>query len=151
MFLLLDAGVFGSPVLGAYVGLVLVCWLIPRMLLGWKRRHLRHHRAMVVLVTVATLIVDCAAFGVHERLARQRLTEVADALTRYKARHGTYPRELQVLVPDFLPEMSSAKPLLMNGGITYLYEDDAPVLMYVSFGFFRPILDVTTRQWSVID
>jgi len=40
----------------------------------------------------------------HQRHLRSIMKRTADALTRYKGKHGEYPRYLSALVPDYLEE-----------------------------------------------
>jgi len=45
----------------------------------------------------------------HQRQVRSIMKRTADALTRYKGKHGEYPRYLSALVPDYL-EVEPATP-----------------------------------------
>lgn len=45
----------------------------------------------------------------HQRQVRSIMKRTADALTRYKGKHGEYPRYLSALVPDYL-EQEPATP-----------------------------------------
>jgi len=45
----------------------------------------------------------------HQRQLRNIMKRTADALTRYKGKHGEYPRFLSLLVPDYL-EQEPATP-----------------------------------------
>lgn len=153
VILALDVLFLGAPALAVYAGLALLLWLIPRIFLAWRRPELRRHRSIVALVTAGVLAVDGGAYWISETLAEKRVVAVADALARYQARNGAYPRQLQTLVPDYLPTTPSAKPgLVLMGGIIYLHNEGKPALMYVSFPpFGRRVLNVETREWSFMD
>lgn len=106
---------------------------------------------VVILAWAAIAIWVRATFAGRtksEAMARQRVAEVADALSRYKARTGAYRRDLHELVPDYLPEIPLAKA---GSEIMYLYSPDDPMLLYRSFGFYRPILHVASGRWSAVD
>jgi len=151
-FLAFDIIVLGAPMFGAYVGLALVLWIVPRIFFARRRPDLRRHRARVALVVAAILAVDCVAFLAGEVVAEKRMTEVADALARYKAERNSYPLRLQDLVPAYMPGIPSAKPLsLMSGGPMYIYEPSAPMLTYVSIPpFGRRVLNVVTRECTYV-
>src|SRR5262245_38651049 len=83
-FLALDSLFIGATMFGAYIGLALVLWIIPRIFFAWRRPELRRHRAKVALVIVAILAVDCGAYLASEMVAEKRIVEIADALARYK-------------------------------------------------------------------
>jgi hypothetical protein len=153
LFLALDIFFVGAPMLGVYVGLALVLWLIPRIFTAWSRPELRRHRVRVVLVIAAILAVDCSAYLASEIIAERRVVEVADALARYKAERNAYPLRLQDLVPTYLPAIRAAKPAsMMAGRPTYLYDPNVPMLMYVSIPpFGRRVLNVVTQEWTDLD
>ena len=152
-FLALDIFFIGAPMLGVYVGVALLLWLVPRIFTAWKRPDLRRHRARVALVTAAVLAVDGIAFVVSEAFAEKRVSEIADALVRYKAERNAYPLRLQDLVPTYLPAIRATKPVsIMAGGPMYLYDPTGPALMYVSIPpFGRRVLNVVTREWTEVD
>ena len=153
VILALDVLFFGAPAFGAYAGIALVVWLAPRILVAWRKPDLRRHRARVALVTFGMLAADIGAYWVYEALAQKRVVEVADAVARYKARTGAYPRQLAALVPADLPAIPAAKSgFVMFGDILYLYKESGPALMYVSFPpFGRKVLNVETRKWEFVD
>ena len=97
------------------------------------------------------IALDVGVHQVYESIARERVADVAEALARYRAVNGVYPRELQQLVPEHLAAIPAPKPgpIALNR-IWYLRE--TPALMYVSFPpFGRKVLNVATREWSEID
>lgn len=154
ILLAIDVLFFGAPMLGVYAGLALVLWLAPRMLFAWKKPALRRHRALVALVTLGTIIFDCSVYWIYETVAQKRVTEVAEALLRYRAIKGLYPEQLQQLVPDYLPAVPTAKPgLIALNRIWYLHKPPGPAgLMYVSFPpYGRKVFNLETREWSEID
>jgi len=149
-----DVLFFGAPALGAYAALALALWLVPRILIAWRRPELRRHRARVALVMLGVILLDCGVYAVYEIVAQKRVTEVAEALVRYKARAGDYPERLQQLVPDYLPAVPAAKPgFVMLSSIWYHNTPSGPTaLMYVSFPpYYRKVLDLDTLQWTVLD
>lgn len=149
----IDVLFFGAPALGMYVGVALILWLLPRILFAWRKPDMRRHRALVALVAAGAIAADIGAYVVYDSIAEKRVIEVADALARYKARQGAYPRQLQNLVPTDLPAIPAAKSgLVMFGEILYLYKESDPGLMYVSFPpFGRKVLNVETRKWEFVD
>lgn len=151
--LAIDVVFFGAPALGMYVGVALILWLLPRILFAWRKPDMRRHRALVALVAAGAIAADIGAYVVYDSIAEKRVIEVADALARYKARQGAYPRQLQNLVPTDLPAIPAAKSgLVMFGEILYLYRESDPGLMYVSFPpFGRKVLNVETRKWEFVD
>ena len=152
-FLALDIFFIGAPMFGAYIGVALVLWLIPRIFTAWRRPELRRHRARVALVVAAVLALDFGAYLASEVVAERRVVEIADALARYKAERNAYPLRLQDLVPAYLPTIGPVKPgFVMMGAPVYLYEPKEPMLMYVSIPpFGRRVLNVVTREWTEVD
>jgi NADH:ubiquinone oxidoreductase subunit 6 (subunit J) len=154
ILLAIDGLFFGAPMLGVYAGIVLALWLAPRMVFAWRKPALRRHRALVALVTLAMIVFDCSIYWIYETVAQKRVTEVAEALIRYRAIKGLYPEQLQQLVPDYLPAVPAAKPgLIVLNRIWYLHQSPGPTgLMYVSFPpYGRKLFNVQTREWSEID
>jgi len=153
VILAIDVALLGAPMLGAYVTLALILWLLPRTLLAWRKPALRRHRARVALVAAGALALDIGAWGMLETIAERRVIAVADAISRYKAREGAYPQNLLGLVPQDLPEVPEAKPgIMMFGNIVYLHRASPPGVMYYSFPpLGRKVLNVETREWSYID
>jgi hypothetical protein len=152
--LAIDALFFGAPALGAYAALALVLWLAPRILLAWRDPVLRRHRGRVALIVLGAILLDCGVYVIYEIVAQRRVTEVAEALVRYKARTGAYPEQLRQLVPDYLPGVPPAKPgFVMLNAIWYHHRPPASTsLMYVSFPpYGRKVFDLETLQWSTLD
>lgn len=152
--LAIDTLWFGAPALGVYAVLALVLWLTPRILLAWRKPELRRHRARVALVVLGMLLLNGGIYSVYEIVAQKRMTEVAEALVRYKISMGTYPERLQQLVPDYLRAIPPAKPgVIMMRAIWYHHTaPDQAALMYVSFPpYYRKVLDLHTLQWSTMD
>ncbi len=150
----IDALFFGAPALGAYAALALVLWLAPRILVAWRDPALRRHRGRVALIVLGSILLDCGIYVSYEIVAQKRVTEVAEALVRYKARTGAYPEQLRQLVPDYLPAVPAAKPgLVVLGAIWYHNTPAAPAaLMYVSFPpYRRKVFELETLQWSELD
>jgi len=153
LFLAVDVVAFGAPLLGTYAGLVLVFWLVPRALLARKDPPLRRHRVVVALITVGVIAVDIGAHLLGDHIARTRITAIADALVAYKARNQSYPAHLKALVPVHLPEIPTAKPMLLGGGtIHYLANQGDPALMFTSVPpFGREYFRIETREWTSVD
>jgi hypothetical protein len=154
ILLAIDILLFGAPMLGIYAGLVLVLWLAPRMVFAWRKPALRRHRALVALVTLGMIAINFSVYRIYETVAQKRVTEVAEALIRYRAIKGLYPEQLQQLVPDYLPVVPTAKPgLIAMNRIWYLHKPPGPAgLMYVSFPpYGRKVFNLETREWSELD
>jgi len=154
ILLAIDILFFGAPMLGAYAAIALILWLAPRILLAWRKPALRRHRATVALLTFGMIAADCGAYWIYDNIARKRVGEVAEALSRYRAIQGIYPEQLQQLVPEHLAAVPAAKPgFVMLNGIWYRHKAPAaPELMYVSFPpYGRRNYDVEKREWTDLD
>jgi len=154
ILLAVDILFFGAPMLGAYAAIALILWLAPRILLAWRKPALRRHRATVALLTFGMIAADCGAYWIYENIARSRVLDVAEALSRFRAIRGVYPEQLQQLVPEHLAAVPPAKPgYVMLNRIWYRHKAPAaPELMYVSFPpYGRRNYDVEKREWTNLD
>ena len=151
MILAIDVLLLGAPALGMATLIALILWILPSILFAWRKPDLRRHRALVALVTAGAVAADMAAYAAYEAIAEKRVTEVADALAQYKSRHGTYPKTLQNLVPDYLPAIPAAKSgLVVLNDIWYRHNESGPTVAYTSFPpLGSRVLNVETRAWTM--
>ena len=77
---------------------------------------------------------------------------IVEAVESYRSPHGAYPRQLEELVPRFMAEVPSAKPVLMADKFRYWQHEGKPQLMYVEVPpFGRRVYSFEERTWQVID
>ena len=77
---------------------------------------------------------------------------VVAAVKAFHAKQQRYPKNLQELVPDFLPEIPAAKYALMFNRFTYLASDKGQVLFYADLPpYGRPTFNFARNEWGYLD
>jgi len=143
----------GSPTLSAVTAFFCVTagWIWVLMASKERTVWVTRLRFLAIVFPVAAIVLG---YWIYDgRQARARVVAVAESLNDYKARHGSYPDKLDVLVPDYFPAVPKAHSWGMSSRISYFRDSNGVVqLMYVSIPpFGRDLLDVETGKWSRLD
>lgn len=149
----MDVAVLGAPLLATTTAFLSATAGLLWALSAFRERSvlLTRLRAVAIVLGISGLLT---ALGMYDsRLARERVTAVAESLKAYKAKHGDYPDKLDALVPEYFPEIPKALTLGAGSRIRYVRgKDGSAELMYVSIPpFGRSVLRVDTGKWSFID
>jgi len=151
--IVMDAVVLGAPLLATTAAFLSVTAGSLWVLAARRERgvFLTRLRAVAIVLGISGALT---ALGMYDsRLARERVTAVAESLKAYKAKHGDYPESLDALVPEYFAKLPKALTLGAGSRIRYLRgKDGSAELMYVSIPpFGRSVLRVDTGRWSFSD
>lgn len=101
------------------------------------------------------LIMAMAVFSsnyVNNRIAHHRAEKLIVACDQFFEKNQRYPLNLEELVPEFIPEIPTAKYALMGEGFHYSNRDGRAFLAYVKFPpFGRKYFSFDTRTWEITD
>lgn len=141
--LLLEQGLLAALLL------VTVCgWLLPKALLLHKVRRDVMPTLRLALLFSATAIAIMATININNHLARQRATDLIDAIDLYRAAQGRYPLVLDALVPRYIAAVPRAKYTLAFSQFSYQQHGSRARLSYVEMPpFARPCFDFAQRRW----
>jgi len=153
VIIVMDVAVLGAPLLATsavfFSTIAGLFWALP----AFRERNVLFSRLRAVAIVLG-VSGALTALGMHDsRLARERVTSVAESLNAYKAKHGDYPDKLDSLVPEYFPEIPRALTLGAGSRIRYLRgKDGSAELIYVSIPpFGRSRLRVDTGKWDFFD
>jgi hypothetical protein len=151
--IVMDVAVLGVPLLAASAAFFSATAGLFWALAAFRERGvlLSRLRAVAIVLGISGVLT---ALGMYDgRLARERVTAVAESLKAYKAKHGGYPESLDALVPEYFPRVPSALTLGVGSRIRYFRgKDGSAELMYVSIPpFGRSRLRVDTGRWDFFD
>lgn len=151
--IVMDVVVLGAPMLAAAAAFFSATAGLFWALAAFRERGvlLTRLRALAIVLAISGPLT---AYGMYDsRLARERVTAVAESLKAYKAKHGDYPDKLEALVPEYLPQVPKALTFGTGSRIRYIRgKDGSAELIYVSIPpFGRSRLRVDTGKWDFFD
>lgn len=151
---ILDAFIFNQGVVALCLIFVAVFIFLPRAL--WVRRRDRHFyeqrlaKAGIYLLT-AMAVLGCNAL--QNRTADRRAIKIGNACLAFHAKYQRYPRDLEELVPAFLPSVPVAK-CAMLGHFVYISPPGGgePELYYYAIPpLGRRFYHLETEAWGYLD
>ena len=100
-----------------------------------------------------TLALVAGNNAIQLKIAEASAPRVVAACEQYHAANGRYPKNLDELVPDYMPSVPPAKYCLGPWGrFVYFFNEGKPLLVwYVVPPYYRRIYDFETRRWRYID
>jgi hypothetical protein len=109
----------------------------------------------VALARLAIPALTLAALWVNKEyqiaVAEENAPRVVAALEKYHADHGTFPKKLDELVPQYLLSIPVAKHCL-DGSFKYLNYDETVILYWVVVPpHLRKIYNFKEKRWSYLD
>jgi hypothetical protein len=155
LLMLLDLFVFGQGAFPMMVAIALVPFGligVVRGLFGNRWRLLRG--ASIIGIYAAMAVIAIMGLRINQSIAASRADRLLAAIEVYRVEQGEYPRDLEQLVPRYVPKIPCAKYSLYSKNFQYQYD---PVkkegyLMYTSIPpFGRRIVELGTKKWSSMD
>ena len=143
--LLVSEGVFGEGLIGAGATVAVSGLLFVFAAGAWfagKKETCRGFLAGA-LVFLLGAGAHFAAVQVNMAVAHHRLGIVASAAESYKSKYGKQPESLDVLVPEFIGSLPSAKYTLMFG---QFYLADSKIMFMGTMPFMTFGYDLTTGK-----
>lgn len=138
--------------LAVVVLIYVLAWGVPRAFFAKRWRSNRNKRLANLALYALTAVLAFAGNNFNNQLAERRTEQVIAAVDAFHGKLGKYPRSLDELVPQFLPEVPKAK---VGFGITnfyYLERESSATLMYVVFPpFGRRTYDFGTKEFGYMD
>lgn len=149
---LVDALFVGQGVLALALCLAGFLYYLPRAIGAYPDRALFRLRAIKAGATVGAGLAAIATIVILNAIAEDRAKEVIAAVEAYKASSGTYPANLEELVPAYLPDVPNAKPVGMLREFKYYRANGEHTLSYtVVPPFGRKLYNFERRRWSALD
>lgn len=147
-----DAIWLGQGAIAVFTLLILFFIVLPRTLWAWKNKPLRNLRAAKLLVYLMMAIAIGTTIRIDLNQAKRHAETLIVALKQYQARHGSYPEQLEQLVPEFLPTIPQARFCLTANTFFYRAADNSHTLSYMvmpPFGWESHNLE--TGRWTIRD
>ena len=89
---------------------------------------------------------------INNRIAHHRAAALLASIEEYKNDKGTFPNDLEALIPEYIDSVPLAKYTLMSNRFRYVDLDGEPFLFYVALPpFGRPTYNFTRQKWVYID
>jgi hypothetical protein len=139
---------------GSYTHSILVCpvWLLFSVLFSAMRRPGWGLALLRIAFPVFTLGLVMANNALQLRIAEANASRVVAACEDFRAANGSFPKELEELVPQYLPAVPPAK-YCMYGQFSYVCDEGRPSLWWV---VVPPVHQAWydfdgTRQWVYMD
>jgi hypothetical protein len=113
---------------------------------GWRLALLR---VAIPPLTLGLVLVNDA---IQYRIATANAPRVVAACEEFHAANGRFPKNLDELVPRYLPSVPRAKYCLACGEFQYWNSEERPILVwYVVPPFGRKIYSFEDRRWGYLD
>jgi hypothetical protein len=151
-----DSFVLSLPFFALVLFAVVMLYFLPATLwaLRSNRRiaRLRAAKAGIYLLAAISIFVT---LGLQNSMADRRAVKLGDACLAYRTKYHHYPKNLEALVPEFIPSVPVARYGLL-GGDRFNYssqEDDRePMLYYEAMPpFGRRFYHMESRSWGYLD
>jgi hypothetical protein len=121
----------------------------------WQLKSKGQKAQLAVVSSVFLSIVSGLTIGycvLLENIAVSRARAVSDAVELFKEKTGTYPKSLDALMPDYLPQLPSLKPVLSPPKFKYALTEREPMLYFAPSMWPRPkMYDFKRRTWYTYD
>lgn len=127
---------------------------LPSHLFRWRFR--QRTGSLLVAKRCATLILasvlTIAYCNILQRIAVHRASAVSHALEQYRIKNGIYPESLNALMPDYLNNIPSLKPVFSPPNFTYRLTSTGPMLMFGPGPWPRPTMyNFESGKWTLYD
>lgn len=144
-----EAFMLGAPVFSVLIVIYLLLYLYPATLFRIRNKPaFRFYGSRALIYTI--LVVSSIGFHNFDvYLGKKRGETVIAAIEKYHDDKGSYPGNLQNLVPEYLAEIP--KPRIAPGIFYYQGAPDDPHLMFTSYApFGRLSWSFKDRKWTEI-
>ena len=151
-----DAFVLSLPFFALALFAVVLLYFLPAAL--WasgsnpRAARLRGAKAGIYLLAGVSTFVT---LGLQNSMADRRAVKLGDACLAYRAKYHHYPKDLEALVPEFIPSVPVSRYGLL-GGDRFIYDswqdDREPMLWYEAVPpFGRRFYHMESRRWGYLD
>ncbi|MFZ5832084.1 MAG: hypothetical protein ACOY3P_18525 [Planctomycetota bacterium] len=147
--------IWDGAVMGSFLTALLVCpvWFVVSVVKNLIQRP--GWRVALVRVSIPALALGLllANNQLQWRIAETNASRVVAACEAFHAANGSYPQNLDELVPTYLPEIPRAKYCLVFGEFRYYsFGSDSPILVWFAVPpYGRKIYNFEERRWSYLD
>ena len=151
---LFDLGFMGQGFLSILMAVLGVLLLLLGTLVALFRqqRLLVANRATRATIYFALGTATWGALWFHARVAEANAARVIAACRAYKAQQGSYPKQLEDLVPKLLPSVPRAKYVMAFGQFSYWATPESHTLLYVAVPpSGRRLYHFEEDRWSRLD
>ncbi|MFQ5779758.1 MAG: hypothetical protein ACE5HN_03095 [Nitrospiria bacterium] len=132
---LVDAIILNQGGIAVITALFVIFILLPKILFAALKKDSALLAESTVKAAIYTVMVVAIITSVilDNKRARHRAEGLVDAARQYEATHGRLPDKLQDLVPEFIPEIPSAKSGFMYSYFRYISSKGHHELIWVDF------------------
>lgn len=110
---------------------------------------------LAVVSSVFLSVVSGLTVGycvILENVAVSRARVVSDAVEKFKQKTGAYPKNLDALMPEYLAQLPSLKPVISSPKFRYSFAEREPMLYFAPSMWPRPkMYDFERRTWYTYD
>ncbi|MBW2207612.1 MAG: hypothetical protein JRG79_11930 [Deltaproteobacteria bacterium] len=149
-----DALFYGQGGIALITAVIIVFFLFPKILIALFRKEKKRAREGMIRAGIYAFMVVMVFLTnfCNSSLAARRAENLIQAASLYKSKNNQYPKNLEALVPDFIPEIPAAKFTLSYNRFLYHYREGNPVLFYyVVPPFGRRVYNFQNSQWGTMD
>lgn len=149
-----DAFVLNQGFVSLIVILITLVVLLPRALWVYRKsRQLYLTRLTKAGIYLLAALFVFAANALQNRIADRRAIALGNACLAFHTKYNRYPRQLNELVPEFIPYVPMAKSLT---GASFMYfsppNGHEPMLYYQALPpFGRRFYHMEKRSWGFLD
>ena len=148
----LDAFVMGQGLVAAVILLCVGAWLLPKAYLfslaGRNSRPILRFAGALAIAAVAIM----STINFNNRVAQDRAEGLVAAIESYRSVNGSYPADLDQLVPGYVEDVPIAKYTMSFNRFVYLNRGDRAFLGYVDIPpFGRPYYDFLAKRWRYLE
>lgn len=147
-----DAIILGQGGLALFVGTWVLLVALPLTFIRKKYATVRSQRLRNISIYIVAVLLVFAINAANNRLAQSRAESLVTAVKAFHAKHGTYPKSLKELVPEFVDRIPIAKYTLGQNQFQYQTSDRYTAISYVRVApFGRSIYSFTEDKWGFRD
>ena len=111
-----DSFVLSLPFFALVLFVVVLLYFLPATLWALRsNRHLARLRGTKAGVYLLAAVSAFVTIGLQNSMADRRAVKLGDACLAYRAKYHHYPKNLQALVPEFVPSVPVARYGLLGG------------------------------------
>ena len=153
LILFVADSLMGGAGLGAMIAVILLFGNLLLMLINIKNRRIRNYRIISSLLLIVTIGMATGVVLINKHVGHKNATILISSIEKYRTEIGRYPKNLSMLVPDFISSIPRCayRPSGYND-FKYFENNGHHILLWVETPpFGRPLYDFESREWRYLD
>lgn len=149
---ILDALIFNQGAIALITILIVVIIFLPKAFFSFKHKPLFKYKLIKAAIYFIMAVAVVGSNHINNKIAKHRADKLIEACVQYQNKYHRYPSKLEELVPEFIPNVPSAKLTFGFNKFKYISSDKHHSLMYVHFApFARTYYDFEKGKWGSLD